>query len=391
VAAAALMAASLAGLALAGSPHRDVSVVTGAAGSPARPSLPASISTVGPIAPDTPPEAAVQAVRLRATGFDTTEGTWQATYTLTGDGKFRRADGSGSSFVQDAHAGTTRVQHRDNQGRISVLDEVGLPAGPPAGTPKDLQDLRRQLGWTVRALAGDNNPAVVTTRYLGRWAWRYETSLTKGESVGGADHLVAVVDKETTLPVKIDQTRQGRLISQFRVTRLDVDPVVSATEFSVPSSSEKHGPGARSLGWVRVSGTQAFQGSAVRPWVPELVPAGFTLSDVAVHPAAHRDSEDGASVALTYRRGIDVFWVTTTVSGNPRAAVDPLSTNSDIKVGAVTISLDPAGIPNLFVVRGNQVITVAGALTRPELSNLARTLPCTATTCSAGASSTVQP
>jgi hypothetical protein len=391
VAAVALFASSLAGLALAGRPHRDVSVVTGAGGSPARPSLPPSISTLGPIAPDTPPEAVVQTVRIHATGFDSTEGIWQATYTLTGDGKFRRGDGTGSTFVQDGHGGTSRVQHRDNQGRTTVVDEVGLPAGPPAAIPKDLQDLRRQLGWTVRALAGDNNPAIVTTRYLGRWAWRYETTLVKGESAIGADHLLAVVDKGTTLPVRIDQSRQGRLISQYRVTRLDVDPAVSATEFSAPSSSEKHGPATRNLGWVRVPGTQAFQGSVVRPWVPELVPAGFTLSDVAFRPASHRDSDDGASVALTYRRGIDVFWVTTTVSGNPRAAVDPLATNSDTRVGPVTISIDPAGIPNLFVVRGNQVITVAGSLTRPELLNLARTVPCTATTCSAGASSTLIP
>ena len=123
-------------------------------------------------------------------------------------------------------------------------------------------------------------------------------------------------------------------------------------------------------GWRRVTPSRAAETVGFAPWMPGLLPAGRHRAYVAVHPAPRSDGDDRESVTVTYRRGIDVLWVTTTVPGRSGALSDPLNDGASggpQKLGDVTISVAPGGLPHLFAVRDGKVMTASGDVTGDDL------------------------
>jgi hypothetical protein len=355
---------------------------------PAPAAAPATPVTAGPAAPpaDSGPGAVpvITAVRVDASGFDPVHGSWHATYFVSGDGRYRRVEADGAQTVEDTTAGTSQAVTVDGRGRVTVTSETGSAPGPTDG-PDDLSQLQRPLGWTVRALAAAGNPAVTAVSYAGRPAWHFETTVRPSPTEPGSpDSLEAVVDEATALPLQVDGRRLGRLVSRLQVSSIVAEPVLTAADLGLRLPAGVRAPAAVDGGWQRIAPSRTAQAAGFAPWMPGLLPSGFTLSDVAVRMAPRADRDDGVSVTVTYRRGIDVLWVTTTVPPRQGAETDPLATGApggSQRLGDVTISIAPGEVPHLFAIRGGQVLTASGGVTGDDLLTLARTLPCQGAQC----------
>jgi hypothetical protein len=140
---------------------------------------------------------------------------------------------------------------------------------------------------SVRAELAEADPdtPVTETTYLGRPAWR---ATLKGPWPG--DNLIVTVDKATGLLMATDQPEGGPggkvQTSSLRVTRLEIDPQLSAGWQIVPLL-KRTTPKLR-WNYYRNEGTRfgTPQEVAKRSWptlllIPQWAPAGYRLTDVA--------------------------------------------------------------------------------------------------------------
>jgi outer membrane lipoprotein-sorting protein len=324
----------------------------------------------------------------------------------------REGPGARTTFVATAK-GDVRLESRLPSGEVMVIAydaergveesysvaggdtfagvRTGLaPVQTPDQGPADWV-LRLDLAATLRA-AGVA-PAVETT-YDGRPAWLLEADAQVQDSAGDAayDHLAATIDQATALPVRIVESRRGETVRELTVEGLVTDTPVTRAEFDLTPP-----PGAqvsRTDGGFRRVALSAVRGTVgYDPLVPQRLPGGFALAEVAVAEQGGHTGPEGLNpeservVSLAYRRGFERILVTTRLR-TPGEWRDPMSAGEGITDAPEPVTLSGAlsgakaelvataqgTAPHVWALTDTLVVTVSGDLSRDELLDVAGSL-----------------
>jgi hypothetical protein len=311
----------------------------------------------------------------------------------------------------DAALGVERGYSFDPEGNSFGGERRGVALGYPDQGPANWV-LEREVAATVRALVTTADSAVDEVRYDGRDAWELDTPVRANAlSEMSGDRQQITVDQRTGLPVRIVETRQGRLVKELRLEKLVVDSDVSAADYTVTAP-----PGVEmtvtDIGWRRVTAAEAAARAGYAPLLPTDVPDGFQLAQVVYGDQTGPTGVEGSNpqtrraVGALYRRGLDVLLVTTRLrdveGGVPADArqrcgraclagsqwTDPLASGEGfqddpeelvLKGGALDAApaqllVDPRTTPHLWALTPTLVVTVSGDLSRAELLSVAQSL-----------------
>jgi hypothetical protein len=192
--------------------------------------------------------------------------------------------------------------------------------------------------------------------------------------------------------VRILETNHGRFLRELRMEDIAVDtklaPSTFALRFPLGADVVRSDDGFRHVPLHTVAGTVGYA-----PLVPQWVPDGYRLVEVAVARAAGPTGKEAGNppsrmvVSLSYRRGLDQFLVTTRLR-DAGTWGDPLATGEGfvdrpetlrIDAGALRgaraeLLIDPRGTPHVWTLTRDLVVTVNGDLTRAELVRITNSL-----------------
>ena len=328
------------------------------------------------------------------------ESRWEFLLTARGDFRLSGLTRTEES-AYDAERGVERLYSRDEEGIVSAGIMRGLAPGWPDATSSGWM-LPDDFGALVRVFLAAKDPAVAeVTTADGRPAWRLQveaipSGILPPELTG--DAFTITVDKETGMPVEVTETRDGAFRSQIRIEKPAVNPDVPADAFTLdfPPDAE---PTTLDHGFRRVSLADAGDAVGYAPLVPQWVPTGFLLAEVAVSPGVGVPGGVEASnppstdvVSLSFRRGLDQFLVTTRLRNVPGwdsgAWSDPLGTGEGyrdrpervrVRRGALSgvelnLLIVPRNIPHIWALTDRLVVTVSGDLSRTELLRVSESL-----------------
>ncbi|HEU5362638.1 MAG TPA: hypothetical protein VFU56_04805 [Gaiellaceae bacterium] len=320
---------------------------------------------------------------------------WRFVLDSSGDVRLE-GPGDGEVVTYDASTGVARsIQHSASMGGSAFFyaERSGVAPGPPdVGPPTWL--IPEQLGAYVRAALAARDPGVHEVTYEGRASWRLDVHTVPNAVAPelSGDELEVTVDRRTGMPVRVDERKQGRLLRTLRLDRLAVDtrPPSSAFHARFPASAEvmRSDDGFRRVPLARAAGLVGY-----RPLVPDRVPDGYELAQVAVARVSAPTGKEGGNpqsqevVSLSYRRGLDQFLVTTRLRGTG-AWSDPLASGEgfvdhpervELASGALRgdraeLVLSPRALPHLWALTDDLVVTVGGDLGRAELMRVAESL-----------------
>jgi hypothetical protein len=275
----------------------------------------------------------------------------------------------------------------------------GVAPGPPDELPGWIDLLQRDFASFVRALLAADDPRVHEVTYAGRAAWRLDVDALPNALVPdfSGNHFSVWVDQETGLPVRVIESKNGVVLRELRIERLAVDRRLPADTFTVrfPSDAEvmRSNEGFRRVGLSQVRARVGYA-----PLVPDWVPPGYELTEVAVAPGSGNPTGAEAgnplstdAVSLSYRRGLDQLLVTTRlrhVPGYGDQWGDPLATGEGFvdhperiraRRGALSgvelnLLIVPRAIPHVWALTDDLVVTVGGDLTRAELLRVTESL-----------------
>jgi hypothetical protein len=331
------------------------------------------------------------------------ENRWR--FALTAEGDFRLAGLTlEEEFAYDASRGVERSisTSASIEGDDTPFYAVrrGLAPGPPDPSPSS-SILQRGYGAVVRAFLAVADPRVAEITYQGRPAWRLESPVSPNLVVLGfaptADRIVVTVDQTSGIPVRILETFQGQFVREFRMEELAVDRDVPRETFTLefPEGAEVM---RSDEGYRRVPLADAEEIVGYAPLVPNAVPDGYELAEVAVAtktglPTGVEGGNPASTrvVSLSYRRGLDQLIVTTRlrrVPGFPDRWDDPLATGEGfvdepepirLSGGALAgirgeLLIVPRNVPHLWALTDELVVTVGGDLSRAELLQAAESL-----------------
>jgi hypothetical protein len=250
--------------------------------------------------------------------------------------------------------------------------------------------LDRCYGSYVRALLDTSDFPVEETGWAGRAAWRVQVEVESNRIVATADHLDIIVDQTTGFPVKVVATLRGEFVEEVRLENLEFDPPVTADDFTLtfPAGLEVN-PFDEGFRRVRVDELEDLEAIVgYRPLLPQDVPEGFDLAEVSVAEQGPSTGVEGMNppaegvISMTFRRGFDSFTVSTRLVGeDPTLWSDPLGTGEGyvdvpetltlaggaLQGSAAELLIDPRGVPHVWALGEELVVTVAGDLTRAEL------------------------
>jgi hypothetical protein len=319
-------------------------------------------------------------------------------FALTADGHLLLSGpGAGEVIAYDAKAGVVRSAQRSASlggGPLFYAERRGVAPGPPdAGAPSLV--LPRGFGAYVRALLAADDPRVREVVYEGRAAWRVDVATVPNAIVPelSGDSLEITVDRETGIPVRVLERKEGALVRTVRVVGLRVDPELPEGTFRLafPEGAEviRSDDGFRRVELEGVAGVVGYD-----PLVPAWLPEGFRLAEVAVARQAGPTGTEAGNpasrmvVSLSYRRGLDQFLVTSRLAEPGEVWDDPLATGEGfvdepepVRLGDGALAgvdaellLAPRGIPHLWARTASLVVTVGGDLSRAELVRVAESL-----------------
>jgi hypothetical protein len=328
------------------------------------------------------------------------EGTLRWSFILTAEGDLRLDDLTrGGSVVYQADKGLERSLNPSESipdgDVLFVSERRGVPPGPPdPGPPSSLLD--RGLGSVVRALSAGGGGSVREVTYEGRPAWLLDTDIRLNLIVPelSPNHLRVTVDQETGFPVRVVATHDGEFVWETRIEDLEVDEPVPAGAFRLefPPDAEVF---RSDLGFRRVSLGELEGVVGYDPLVASWAPEGYELEEITVSKKGSPTGTEGSNppvggvVALSYRRGLDQFIVTTRPVGpDPSLWGDPLASGEGFRdepervsftSGALTgaegeVLIDPLATPHVWVKTDRLVVTVSGDLSREELLRVAESL-----------------
>lgn len=251
--------------------------------------------------------------------------------------------------------------------------------------------LRRDLGATVAALASAGDASVREIALDGRPAWRLASRVRYEGRPGG--RVVAVVDQQTAVPLRITQSVDGRVIWNVRLEDPVVDGEAEAGRFR-PALPNGVRVTRRNLGFRPTTVERVAAVAGFEPPLPSSVPQGFELDEIAVNtrpqPTGLRldNPVAGPAVAVSYRRGLQQLSLTMRPTGpDPGRWSDPFVGEGfarehekvTLRRGALAgaradVSIDPLGPPQLWALDDELVVTLSGSLGRDELVRLAESL-----------------
>lgn len=329
-------------------------------------------------------------------------------FTLTAEGDFRLIGPTDEERIAyDASTGVARsVQTSASLGGDTLFYAVrrGVAPGPPdQGPPTWI--IPDQFGAFVRALLAAEDPRVREIAYEGRPAWRLEIDAVPNAIVPdfSGDRFEITVDRKTGIPVRVLETKNSAFLSEVRIENLalnaDLPPHTFRLAFPHGAEVMRSDDGFRRVTLGEVAGIVGYA-----PLVPARVPAGYELAEAAVAREAFPTGSEAGNppsrmvVSLSYRRGLDQFLVTTRLSRVPSEVEpelppaevwgDPLATGEgfvdkgeQLTIGRgalegqrVELVLVPRGIPHLWALTDELVVTVGGDLSRAELVRVTESL-----------------
>jgi hypothetical protein len=329
-------------------------------------------------------------------------------FTLSADGDFRLVGPTGEETITyDASGAVARSAQRSASiggDTIFYAERRGVPPGPPdQGPPTWL--VPGEFGAFVRALLAAADPRVREVAYEGRPAWRLAVDAVPSAIVPAfsGDRFEITVDRETGIPVRVVEQKNGTFLRELRIERLSVNTDVAPRTFRLefPDGAEvmRSDDGFRRVELAEVAGVVGYA-----PLVPAWMPDGYALAEVAVAREGGPTGKEAGNplspmvVSLSYRRGLDQFLVTTRLSRVPTEDEpgrpleerwsDPLATGEGFVDDAEELILRrgvlrgtkaevvivPRGMPHLWALTDQLVLTVGGDLSRAELIRVAESL-----------------
>ncbi|HET9545466.1 MAG TPA: hypothetical protein VFO88_07800 [Gaiellaceae bacterium] len=333
------------------------------------------------------------------------EARWR--FTLTTRGDFRI---TGLTVDEDASYDAEAGLYRSSAVSESLGGEGprfhselrGVAPGPPDESPASWR-LPRTFGAVVRAFLGEEELRVDEIEHDGRPAWRLALDAVPNAIVPdvSGDRLEIVVDRESGLPLRVLETRNGAFVRSLTLEDVAVDepPAPSTFRLELPAGAEVD---RRDVGFRRVALDEVERAVGYAPLVPAWVPEGYELAEVAVaREGSFTGTEAGNPrslrvVSLSFRRGFDQFLVTTRLADVPNGSglpveerwSDPLATGEgfrdepeplELTEGALAgaraeLLLAPRATPHVWAVTPELVVTVNGDLTRAELLRVTESL-----------------
>jgi hypothetical protein len=329
-------------------------------------------------------------------------------FALSAEGDFRLIGPTEEErIVYDASAGVARsTQTSASIGGETLFYAVrrGVAPGPPdQGPPTWI--LPDEFGAFVRALLAAEDPRVREITYGGRPAWRLDIDTVPNAIVPefSGDRLEITVDRGTGIPVRVVERKNGAFLEEIRIESLAVDadlpPDTFTLEFPAGAEVMRSDDGFRRMRLRDVATIVGYP-----PLVPAWVPEGYELTETAVAKESAPTGTEAANppsrmvVSLSYRRGLDQFLVTTRLSGVPSELEpelppeevwgDPLARGEgfiddgeQLTIGRGALAgeeaelvIVPRGIPHLWALTDELVVTVGGDLSRAELVRVTESL-----------------
>jgi hypothetical protein len=320
---------------------------------------------------------------------------WRFVLDAAGDVRLE-GPAAGDVIAYDASTGVVRsAQHSASLGGPTLFyaEREGVAPGPPdQGPPTWI--LPEELGAYVRATLAANAPGVREIAYQGRPAWQLDVATVPNAIAPelSGDRFQITVDRQTGMPVRVVERKDGSLLRTLRIEQLAVDRSLPSDTFRLhfPAGAEV----ARSDdGFRRVELGRVAQSVGYRPLVPSWTPEGYRLAAVAVARESAPTGREGGNppsrmvVSVSYRRGIDQFLVTTRLRGSgswsdplasPEGFVDrpqPVTFDSGALAGhEAQAVVSPRSEPHLWAQTDELVVTVGGDLSRAELTRVAGSL-----------------
>ena len=312
-------------------------------------------------------------------------------FALTSAGDFR-VDGlhDNSVTAYSTERGTQRSFSTAAGSTTLAAELTGLAPGPPDPAPGPTA-LSRSLGSLVRTfLRSDADVPVTEATFDGRPAWNLVVPLKfAGRTLGELD---VTVDQQTGFPLQVIQItipRSGErvVMRELRVSNLVVDGRLPSNTFVPPYPPGTPPVSSFDRGYHRVSLREVAGAVGYAPLVPQQVPAGFKLTEVAVSISGAPTGPDNPPsrnvVSLAWQRGFDRFVVTMRATGpdrtrwqNPFRAVDPRAGDAPepltIATGSAAGGAGQIGVgagvgQHAWAVTDRLVVTASGDLTREEL------------------------
>lgn len=319
---------------------------------------------------------------------------WQFAVTARGDFRLTGVDRD-EDIAYDAATGTERSVFDAGTEGVLAAEVTGVAPGPPDQGPSEWI-LDRELGAAVRALLAAPDPeiSVEETSHEDRDAWLVTLPVPPNmiEPDLSPDRLEVTVDRGTGMAVRVVQSRGGRFLQELRLEDLEVDVEMSPDAFTVVFP-----PGAevvrRDLGFRRMDLDEAVRRAGYRPPVPQRLPDGYRLAEVAFAGEGHVTGTEGMNppgervVSMVWRRGLDRVILTTRLRG-PHEWNDPLGAGEGDVLEAETVTIrggaldgleaelavDSRVVPHLWALTDDLVLTLSGHLTRDEIRDAANSL-----------------
>jgi hypothetical protein len=323
------------------------------------------------------------------------EARWRFTLDAAGDVRLE-GPSKGEAITYDASTGVVRSAQRSASlggDTLFYAQRDGVAPGPPdQGPPTWI--LPDEFADYVRAALAAGNPAVHEVVFDGRPAWRLDVTTIPNAIAPelSGDRFEITVDRRTGLPVRVDETKQGKLLRALRIVDLAVDRTLRAGTFRLafPARAEVM---RSDDGFRRVPLDAAAAAVGYRPLLPTALPAGYRLAQVAVADEGSPTGKEGGNppsrsvVSLSYRRGLDQVVVTTRLRdggtwsdplASPEGFVDeeqPLAVASGALARAdAHLLVSPHAVPHVWALTGKLVVTIGGDLSRAELARAAGSL-----------------
>jgi hypothetical protein len=319
---------------------------------------------------------------------------WSFALTSAGDMRLDELGGPNAVTFDAATGNERQLAESASLGRGAFpIERTGVAPGPPDRGPSE-QLLERSLGAAVRSLFAAHRLQIRETTYRARDVWRVALPLRPVSTIATADRLEIAIDRQTKLPLQVRLSAGGRVLNELRIGELTVNRPLPRRTFRL--TFPRHAQVARAdEGFRRTSLPRVRDSVGYSPLVPQWLPRGFRLAEVAVAERAARTGRgprlnppSRMVASLSYRRGFDRLTITMRLRGSggrswrdPFVGLNPTvsARRFEIPGGALRgreahVVTEPLALPHLWTLTDELVVTISGDVGRDALLRTAASL-----------------